>query len=224
MRTKNQALNLLAKRGYSPSVVVDVGVAKGTDGLYNVWPDAHYVLIEALPKFQEDLERIAEQLGSCEIINAFAGRTFGSAQVATDPNQDHVHIAAELAPSHWERAVVPILTVDSVVIPNIAASINRSVLLKIDVDGAEIDVLEGSRATLTYDCAVVIEAALLDEPVSRFGKIVNFMVAHGYEVLDILEPMLRPGDQFVWQVDLLFVPRHSVMRSSKFYFNSIPEV
>ena len=90
-------------------------------------------------------------------------------------------------------------------------------ILKIDVDGAEIDVLEGARATLTCDCVVVIEAALLDERAARFGQIVNFMTAHGYEVWDILEPVLRPSDSLLWQVDLVFVPRDSALRASRVY-------
>ena len=68
MRTKKEALSLIEQHGFNASLVVDVGVATGTDGLYEVWPDAHYVLVEALPKFKEDLESIADAdvRASCE--------------------------------------------------------------------------------------------------------------------------------------------------------------
>lgn len=215
MRTKKEALSLLAQHGFNPALVVNVGVATGTDGLYEVWPDAHYILVEALLKFKDDLERIASSLNSCESINAFAGRARGSSEFATAPDQPHVHWPVDIAPPEWPRASVPVVTVDSFVSQRITFSPATQIVLKIDVDGAELDVLEGSRATLICDCAVEIEAALLDERAARFSRIVNFMSAHGYEVFDILEPLLRPSDGLLWQVDLVFVPRDSELRSSR---------
>ncbi|TXN44748.1 FkbM family methyltransferase [Methylobacterium sp. WL7] len=217
MRTKKEALSLIAERGFNASLIVDVGVATGTDGLYEVWPDAHYVLVEALPKFKDDLERIASGLRSCQIFNAFAGRAPGTADIATAPDQPHVHWPADIAPPGWPRDSIPIVTVDSLVSPRLTISPATQAILKIDVDGAEIDVLEGARATLTCDCVVVIEAALLDERTARFGRIINFMTAHGYEAWDILEPVLRPNDNLLWQVDLVFVPRDSALRASRAY-------
>ncbi|GJE52618.1 hypothetical protein GOFOIKOB_5691 [Methylobacterium tardum] len=217
MRTKKEALSLSAHHGFNASLVIDVGVATGTEGLYEVWPDAHYVLVEALPKFKDDLVRIASSLGSCESINAFAGRAAGTADIATAPDQLHVHWPADIAPPEWPRASVPVVTVDSLVARRLAISPSTQAVLKIDVDGAELDVLEGAKATLTCNCVVVIEAALLDEHAARFGRIVNFMTAHGYEVWDILEPVLRPSDSLLWQVDLVFVPRDSALRASRVY-------
>lgn len=217
MRTKKEALSLLAQRGFNPTLIVDVGVATGTDGLYEVWPTAHYVLVEALPKFKDDLARIASSLNHCETIGAFAERAPGTAEIATAPDQPHVHWPADIAPPKWTRASVPVVPVDSLVSRRVAVSPATEIVLKIDVDGAELDVLEGSRATLTCDCVVVIEAALLDERTARFGRIVSFMTAHGYEVLDILEPLHRPSDDLLWQVDLVFVPRDSALRSSRAY-------
>lgn len=217
MRTKKEALSLIAQHGFNASLVVDVGVATGTDGLYEVWPDAHYVLVEALPKFKDNLERIAASLRSCESITAFAGRVAGTADIATAPDQPHVHWPADIAPPEWPRDSVSVVTVDSLVSRRVAISPATQAVLKIDVDGAELDVLEGARATLTCDCVVVIEAALLDERAARFSQIVNFMTAHGYEVWDILEPVLRPSDSLLWQVDLVFVPRDSALRASRVY-------
>jgi hypothetical protein len=43
------------------------------------------------------------------------------------------------------------------------------------------------------------------------------MTALRYEVWDILEPVLRPSDSLLWQVDLVFVPRASALRASRGY-------
>ena len=122
MRTKKEALSLIAQHGFNASLVVDVGVATGTDGLYEVWPDAHYVLIEALPKFKEDLLSIASRLRSCENVNAFAGRTVGTADIATAPDQPHVHWAADIAPPEWPCASVSVVPVDILVSRRVAIS------------------------------------------------------------------------------------------------------
>ena len=38
----------VARLGFVPNVVIDVGVAKGTPALYNTFPDSYHLLIEPL--------------------------------------------------------------------------------------------------------------------------------------------------------------------------------
>ena len=217
MRTKKQSLELLKARNFVPSIVVDVGVATGTDGLYEVWPESHHVLVEGLPKFEGDLVRICQSLGSCEYLVALAGDRPGQIEIATSPTHVHAHVAADLAPVDWVRSFVPITTVDAITSARVLLSRETQILLKVDVDGPELSVLAGASATLACDCVVVIEAALLDEETARFSKIVQSMVGLGYEVFDIIEPIRRPGDEFLWQVDLVFVRRDATVRSSRDY-------
>lgn len=217
MRNKRQVLDLLKGEGFDPKIIVDVGVATGTPGLYETWPDAHYVLVEALPKFSSNLAEIAKSLKKCDIEAAFAGRDSSSVKIATNPDHVHAYAAAETAPSHWPVSDIPVKTVDEIVMSRINREPNTQIVLKIDVDGAEIDVLEGCFDVLKSECAVVIEAALLDREQSRFLQICRFMQDRKYEIFDIIEPLNRPGDDFLWQVDLVFVPQSSKIRQARGY-------
>ena len=166
LRSKQQSLQLISSRGFRPDIVVDVGVAVGTQGLYRVWPDAHFVLVEPLRKFAPTIEGICRSMRSASYQIAACGAVPGQLEIAVDPDHAHNFQPAESAPPDWERDSIPVVRVDDIV-----ASAPRPVksgVIKIDVDGAEIDVLEGAKESLSLDMIVVIEAALMDEKASRF--------------------------------------------------------
>ena len=194
MRNKKQSLQMLRERGFHPDLIIDVGVASGTDGLYEVWPTAHHVLVEPQHRFGPDLDRICASLPYCEQIIAAAGDQLGEG----------------------------VTTVDKVASDRLLLNSAAKIVLKIDVDGPEMQVLAGSSQTLTADCVIIIEAAFLDRTMARFGLIVRFLTDCGYEVFDILEPLLRPSDEFLWQVDLVFVRRESRFRRSILYYEPLP--
>jgi len=54
-------LNNVKKIGFRPNTVIDVGVAKGTPELYEVFPNSNILLIEPLIEFKEDIIRIANK-------------------------------------------------------------------------------------------------------------------------------------------------------------------
>jgi FkbM family methyltransferase len=218
LRDKASALRLLADGGFLPDLILDVGAAGGTVGLYEVWPDAHYVLIEPLAKYEAALAEIGRGLASADIRIAAVGSELGELRLAAHPTDPHRLAAPDIAPGDWPRFSVPLETIDNL-IGNVRADRPVSAsLVKIDVDGPEIAVLQGAEASLKAGRDVyLIEAALLDTRMGRFGEIVNHMTAHDYEVFDIIEPLMRPTDNVLWQVDLIFVPRDSAFRGDRQY-------
>ncbi|MGO9023511.1 MAG: FkbM family methyltransferase [Beijerinckiaceae bacterium] len=111
---------------------------------------------------------------------------------------------------------MPLVTVDDVIAEVRTTRRVSTALVKIDVDGPEMAVLQGSEVSLKSGRDIyAIEAALLDNDVGRFGQIVNHMTAHGYDVFDIAEPLFRAKDRTLWQVDLVFVPRGSPIRGER---------
>lgn len=215
MRDKRQSLQLLAGQGFAPATIVDVGVLHGTNGLYEVWPDAHVILIEALQRYAPAIEELCAKLKSAEYHIAAAGAAPGALTLAMPPDASvHGITTTERAPADWTRFEVPVVTVDSL----LATRGDAPSVVKIDVDGPELDVLKGCTASLARQQDVyVIEAALLDRENARFGQIVEYMRAHEYEVFDIIEPLFRPSDDALWQVDLVFVPRNSQARAQRSY-------
>jgi hypothetical protein len=112
-----------------------------------------------------------------------------------------------------ESREIEVKTVDSIYED---IHITGPVLLKIDVDGIEVKVLQGAKSILRNDCVVVIEASVADES-PRFNRVVEYLSSYGYEVYDIVDPLYRQSDWHLWQVDLIFVKNHSPTWGSKAY-------
>jgi FkbM family methyltransferase len=218
LRDKEQCLSLLAEKGFSPDIVLDVGGAAGTEGLYTTWPNTRYVLIEPLAKFAPDLEVLCARLGNASYRIAAAGSAPDNLVLAHHPTEPHLVALDKDAPSDWPRDLVEMVTVDQIISEETQSRSIKSVLLKIDVDGPEIDVLNGSALTFEKATVIIIEAPLHDRKVGRFGQIVSYMYSKGYDCFDILEPVLRPRDQILWQVDLVFVSRKLQLRSDFGYY------
>lgn len=191
----------------SPKVVVDVGVAQGTPELYRTFPDVSYVLVEADPSFKESIAELGETLDA-QVHHAFAGKEKG--EVALHIYEDARKSSAFASRVEGRKVkgtvTVPVLPLDAIV------EGKESLLLKIDVEGAELDVLAGASRVLSHAEAVIIEAALgsREGSQSSFDSIVHFMHEHNFSVFDIVAGANREGK--LAQVDLIFVPTDAPYR------------
>ncbi len=90
-------------------------------------------------------------------------------------------------------------------------------LLKLDVQGYELHVLKGGTASLPRVDAILAEVNLLDihQGVPLLDELVGWLAGHGFVAYDICGMTRRPLDGALWQIDMLFVPRDSVLRSDK---------
>ena len=95
--------------------------------------------------------------------------------------------------------------------------IARPSLCKIDVQGAELMVLEGMTGRLDSIDALIVEtstiASLKGGP--EVHDIVHFMHDHGFVVADIVGMARRPLDGATAQLDVLFLPDGSPIRRDR---------
>lgn len=107
---------------------------------------------------------------------------------------------------------VPIRRFDSLI-----EEIERPSLCKIDVQGAELMVLEGMTGRLDSIDALVVEsstiASLKGGP--EVHDIVHFMHGRGFVLADIVNMVRRPLDGATAQLDLLFLPEDSPLRRDR---------
>jgi hypothetical protein len=95
-----------------------------------------------------------------------------------------------------------------------ALALEAPILLKVDAEGRELDVLAGAKGTLD-DCDVVILTAGLRRSVPAtplLHEVIAFMADSGFCVHDIAEPVHRPVDGALVQVDVAFVRDKSPLR------------
>lgn len=80
-------------------------------------------------------------------------------------------------------------------------------ILKIDVEGAELDVLHGATEMLAHTEAIVIETpvVLRKDGASSFGEIVSFLTQKGFAIFDIAEMSYHQKTGFLNLANAIFV-------------------
>lgn len=203
---------LLGRHGFRPSMVFDIGVAYGTFELYREFPKAFYHLIDPTLESLHHMRLLRGQL-DCEIHHVALGDREGEVDIEIRSDIQ----GATLLEDTSEREVlrhdrVPMRRFDRLI-----ADIGRPSLCKIDVQGAELMVLQGMTGCLDSMDAVIVEtstiASLKDGP--EVHDIVHFMHQHDFVVADVVGMARRPLDGATAQLDLLFLPRRSPIRADR---------
>lgn len=198
------ALDRIAARGLAVGTVLDVGASDGRWSLdaRTRWPAARVHLVEAFDHWAAALDRLcAEEPGFSHVLAA-AGDREGEAWLRTDPADPFAGGTFD-APVDGARRV-PRVT--------LAGEVRRLALpppylIKLDVHGAEVPILEGAAPLLPDTALVVIEAyAFRIRPGALlFDETCAHMAARGFRAIDLADPMWRPRDGALWQMDLFFV-------------------
>lgn len=212
-----EALERLPALGLAPETVVDVGGAYGDWSALagRVFPAARFLIVEPLAEFAPFLEARARTLRRSSVIAAAAGREAGTASLHVHPD----YVGTSLRPEPGlvgQGREVPVVTIDGVVSDERAEG---PFVLKLDVQGAELDVLAGAGDTLAQTQLVQLETLLFPfyEGAPALAEVVAFMRSAGFVVYDILDLGYRPLDGALAQVDLLFVPETSALRRQREY-------
>lgn len=91
----------------------------------------------------------------------------------------------------------------------------RPNLIKVDVQGHELRVLEGAGARLASFEVVVLEVSVIRiGPVPVFLEVLQWMQARGFRLYDFLPMYYRPLDGALWQGDAIFVRDDSPLVAS----------
>lgn len=212
-QTMQALMNHVLKLGFRPHTVIDVGVEKGTPELYGHFPNATLLLVEPLKEVETHLKRISRKHNGTYVLAAAGANpgattlnvrpsSLGGSSVYGDTEADHMD-------SHSRS--VPVVTLDQV-----CAQLKLSglYLVKVDVQGSELDVLEGARGILADTELVVLEVSLFEFFIGgpQFYDVVHYMKERGFVVYDIVGGGNRPFDGALGQVDLAFVKENGMFR------------
>ena len=210
MRSLRLGIKNLATR-VSPESIIDIGVAKGTPELYDAFPASQfkYLLVEANPTFREDVEQLARTLHA-EHRMVFCAAHEGTSEFIVYKNQglSSAYPAAR-AVAEADRITVPTVQLDTLMADT---DLKPPYAIKIDVEGAELDVLRGASRTLEETQAVVVETSIGKRRIgaAEFGDVVCFMREHGFSVFDLTSGSNWEGNLSL--VDVIFVRTDSAVR------------
>ncbi|RMF41367.1 MAG: FkbM family methyltransferase [Anaerolineae bacterium] len=201
--TMEEACKAIATRGHPIATVVDIGASDGrwSREFMRFYPNSQYLLIEAQPVHEPALQAFCQEHSNSQYSLAAAGNTTG--EVYFDDSTPLGGQASRTATSR-HKTRVPMTTVDEEIRKR---QLRGPYLLKLDTHGFELPILEGASETLKNTEIIIMEC--YNYPISSESLLFHEMVAHlhslGFRVVDLADPLFRPYDDTLWQLDLFFV-------------------
>ncbi|MBD1827832.1 FkbM family methyltransferase [Microcoleus vaginatus GB1-A2] len=192
--------------GFEPETVIDVGAGLGTFEIYEAFPKSKYLLIEPIAENEPYLKKICQYLERADYIIAAASKEAGLVPLQVNlSNFIHSYISEEdeASSENFELRTIPAVTLDKVCKTR---QLEGPYLIKVDVDGRELDVLAGATQILQNTELVIVEVTLY--VLARFDKmwaVINFMKEQGFVAYDIVGLSYRLSDLALSQVDMVFV-------------------
>jgi FkbM family methyltransferase len=214
-----QGLLRLRELGFAPTGILDVGSYEGnfSRGARQIFPQAYILMIDALAENGPVLARVCRELGNADHLIAMLGdREIEAAAffvANTELRPDLVKTGSskfkENASFPMEERALRQCTLESVV----AKSGLAFQLLKLDVQGAELDVLRGLGRQLSTVEVILMEMSLVDynEGAPLIDVILGELKEMGFLLYDIVEEHRHLGGR-LFQIDGIFVRPNSRFR------------
>lgn len=207
--------------GFKPATVVDVGAAYGSfaSQCVSVFPKARFLLLEPLVEYQPFLKELIESMPTAQCIMAAATAHQGEMVLNVHPDLVGSSLFREVEKDTDVNGLprtVRAITIDGLLEETGAKG---PFLLKVDVQGAELEVLRGAERMLADTEYILLEVSLFrffqDGP--DFNDVVLYMKSHGFVAYDISGLQYRPLDNALSQVDVAFVKEEGLFRQRHFY-------
>ena len=210
MREDIDVYNHLKSVGLKFDLIIDVGVGTGTEDLYKSFSsEASFFMIEPLNDFNKHIDNIASKNKlSYQIFNFAASNTSGKTSINVHENPSGSSLLLEKFQTieyNGFKKDVDLNRIDSISqIGNF-----RNIFLKIDVQGPNLDVLEGCENIIDKVQAIQIESYIFDtfevNNDQSIKAIINYLDSKGFRIFDFSSFLKRPLDNSIIQLELFFL-------------------
>lgn len=192
----------LRKPGFSPATLIDVGVGAGTNEFYEAFPEAYIVLVEPLREFEPDLKHILAARDG-EYFLVAAGATEAMATLYVDGEMITKSSICQRTPltagkKSVEKRMVHMRPLDAL---RVERGWEGPFGLKIDAEGFEPEVIEGSLNLLKQTQFVIAEVSVAERfrEGYTFADFVALMDRQSFALADVLSAVKS------WNSELLYV-------------------
>jgi len=212
--TMETFLAFIRNLGFFPETVIDVGVAFGTFPLYETFPDAFMLLVEPIQEWEQALKSICRKYKG-DFIIAAAGNRPGKSVINVHEDLTCSSVLKEIEGSSVDGSprIVRVITLDQICREK---NTTGPYLIKIDVQGAELSVIDGAEGTLQETEVIILEVSLFKTMSTNpeIHDVLGYMKKKGFVTYDIFGYRYRPLDGALGQVDIAFVKENGLFRQS----------
>jgi FkbM family methyltransferase len=216
--TLSESYSLICGLGFRPRTVIDVGVAEGNMELYSAFPDAYFLLIEPLKEFESDLISVLKRYKGSYVLAA-AGSS--SRQVTFNVHGHHLYGSSLYKESMGAEAdgyevTLPMIRIDDILK---SRQLGGPYLMKVAVQGAELEALEGAQQALMDTEVVVLSAYLFEfmRGAPQLSEVVSYMKNRGFVAFDVISRWNRPLDNALGLLEIVFVKDDGMFRRDHSY-------
>jgi FkbM family methyltransferase len=199
-KSEEQLFNTVKKSGFYPQTIIDVGAYEGdwASFIHNIFPKSNIILIEAQKEKKPQLEELDIPVTDIyiEVLSNLGGKSVDFYQHETGSSYYRENVDVQI-PKNKRQTTTLDETIGT-------TKINEG-LLKLDVQGAELDILKGAKRTLESIEAVYLECSLVNYNLGAplIEDVISYMRKQGFTPY-------RIGGYHYWgnqlsQIDLLFV-------------------
>lgn len=202
----------IKRLGFKPSFVVDGGAYQGewTKEFLEVFPQTKILMLEAQSSKEPFLKRVCLSYPAVQyhiaLLSSEDGKELNFVENET----------ASTVVNHSEGACIK-KTSESIDRILQQKGLEYPELIKLDVQGFELEVLKGAENALRHAEFCLLEVSLLDYGLAAPSVLdtMNFMDTRGFQAYDICKLMRRPFDTALDQMDMLFINKNSKLISEK---------
>jgi FkbM family methyltransferase len=211
----------LKHRGLRCRTIIDVGANQGhwSRMAKHVFPAATCVLIEPQTEMKSSLDAFRKEFPDSHIVVAGAGPEKG---VRTLTIWDDL-VGSSFLPkpdsslkAKGRQRDIEIIAIDDYLR---AHGLAGPGLIKLDVQGFEIEALKGAASTFGQTEAYILEVSLFDfedvPGIPILSEVIGFMSDRGYVAYDFAGFLRRPRDGALGQCDICFVKKDGFLRTSR---------
>ena len=207
----DECLGRMRDQGFHPHRIIDGGANVGTFALKvrRFFPDAKIELIEPQPACQIELEKLVSlpDFTLHQVALVSPAQSGMSVSLTTTPGE--VNTGAHIEWDAGESSVkVPAATLDSLLDGRMRA--HERLLIKLDLQGYELEALAGAEAALLQTEVILTEASFFAQAYEPpIAKLIGWLDERGFVLYDIAAVSARARDGRARQGDFIFVRRSS---------------
>lgn len=211
-RGYREFLRLYRSAAPLPQTVFDIGVGEGTPWLYEAFPESRFVLVEPLKEFESHIQDICRKYVA-EAHYCCLGAAEGETEFEVRPwdlmgsglplgRKGDAGAGNGLAGRATEMRRIPVRTLDS-----LARGRPLPSIIKIDVEGSELDVLRGGVQTVRAADLILLETSLAGRLMIApdLIDVGAWLKTQGFQLFDILEIATRGQNRIPCYVDVAFL-------------------